>query len=80
MTTFDKPVVLQVMQLDGKRIQFGIFQLNTLDLNNENENRNFWFRKPIMHLYDECTYNQGRPMLSNYNFDVLKTFCVLYGN
>lgn len=80
VTDIDKPIVLQVVQLDVKRVQFGIFQLNTLNLIPTNEKKNFWFSKPIMQLYDECIYSKGRPMLSNYNFDVLKTFCVLYGS
>ena len=75
----DYPVVVQTVQFDGPRVQFGIFQLNTLNPNCS-KIKNFWFRKPIMNLYDECVYKDGRPSLVNYNFDILKILCVLYGN
>jgi large subunit ribosomal protein L37 len=74
----DHPVVLQTVHFDKQRIQFGLFQLNTLDLNSET--KNYWFKKPIMELYEDCKYADGRPQLVNYNFNVFKTMCVLYGN
>lgn len=74
----DQPIVLQTVHFDKHRVQFGLFQLNTLDLNSEH--KNYWFRKPIMELYEECKYSDGRPNLVNYNFNVFKTMCVLYGN
>lgn len=76
----EQPVVLQTIQLDKKRVQFGIFQLNTFDLQGEGGVKNYWFRKPISDLYDECTYHEGRPQLVNYNFNIFKTMCVLYGS
>ncbi|KAG5670349.1 hypothetical protein PVAND_000623 [Polypedilum vanderplanki] len=75
-----QPIAIQVVQLDGRKIQFGIFQLNTLDLDSKDGVKNFWFRKPDMFLYDECIYKDGRPLLSNYNFDIFKMMCVFYSN
>lgn len=75
-----EPITVQVVQLDGKRIQFGIFQLNTLDLDEINGPTNYWFRKPEMLLYDECIYKEGRPLLTNYNFDVFKLMSIFYSN
>lgn len=75
-----KPITVQVVQLESQRVQFGIFQLNTLDLDGASGLKNFWFRKPITNLYDECCYNHGRPALTAYNFDVLRLMSVFYGN
>ena len=76
----EKPIVVQVVQLDGKRIQFGIFQLNTLDLSGLQGEKNFWFRKPEMELYEDCYYNDGRPALTAYNFDVFRLMNVFYSS
>jgi large subunit ribosomal protein L37 len=76
----DKPIVVQVVQLDSKRIQFGVFQLNTLDLDNDNAVKNYWFRKPEMYLYDDCYYHYGRPALTAYNFDVFRLMNVFYSS
>lgn len=76
----NKPIVVQVIQLDGSQIQFGIFQLNTLDLNNKTGIKNYWFRQPITSIYETCHYNQGRPALVNYNFDILRFMSAFYNN
>lgn len=75
----ERPITVQVIQLDSKRIQFGIFQLNTLNMNSDSA-RNYWFSKPEMSLYEECRYNMGRPNLTSYNFDVLRLMSVFYSN
>lgn len=76
----EKPIVVQVVQFESKRVQFGVFQLNTLDLNDADGVRNFWFRKPEMHLYEECCYHDGRPALTGYNFDVFRLMNVFYSS
>lgn len=76
--TLKKPIVVQVVQIDGRHVQFGIFQLNSLDL--KSSNRNLWFRRESMDLYDECCYSDGRPLMSSYNFDVLRLMSVFYSN
>jgi hypothetical protein len=76
----EKPIIVQVVQIDSKRIQFGVFQLNTLDLDSSSGTKNFWFRKPEMELYDECYYNEGRPALTSYNFDVFRLMNVFYSS
>lgn len=75
-----RPITVQVVQLESQRVQFGIFQLNTLDLDGTSGLKNFWFRNPITNLYDDCFYNDGRPALTAYNFDVLRLMSVFYGN
>lgn len=76
----DKPVVVQVVQLDGKRIQFGIFQLNTLALDSGDDVKNYWFTKPPLELYEDCCYRDGRPALTFYNFDVFRLMNVFYSS
>lgn len=80
MKTLDKPIVVQVIHLDGNRIQFGIYQLNTLDLNGTDGVKNYWFRKPEMKIYEDCYYNNGRPALHAYNFDVFRLMSIFYNN
>ncbi|CRL07427.1 CLUMA_CG020397, isoform A [Clunio marinus] len=75
-----EPVVVQVVQFDGKRVQFGIFQLNTLNLDVTEGPKNYWFRKPETQLYDVCCYTNGRPALTSYNFDVFRLMSVFYNN
>lgn len=77
----EKPITVQVVQFESAKIQFGIFQLNTLDLNSESSSKkNFWFRKEAMNLYENCEYIAGRPALTNYNFDVFRLMNVFYSN
>lgn len=76
----DIPIVVQVVQLDSARIQFGIFQLNTLNMDGNEGTKNYWFRKPSMQLYEECYYNEGRPALTAYNFDVFRLMSVFYSS
>lgn len=75
----ERPIVVQVVHLDSKRVQFGVFQLNTLDLEGETNIKNYWFSQPAMSLYEDCCYKDGRPSLSSYNFDVFKMMNVFYG-
>uniref|UniRef100_A0A336KZI8 Large ribosomal subunit protein mL37 n=1 Tax=Culicoides sonorensis TaxID=179676 RepID=A0A336KZI8_CULSO len=74
-----QPIVVQTVQCDTKRVQFGIFQLNTLDLNGSSR-KNFWYCSNIMNLYEECAYKLGRPVLEGYNRDVLRHMSVFYNN
>lgn len=76
----EKPIPVQVVQLDGKKIQFGIFQLNTLNLEGNDGIKNYWFSMPKVELYEECHYDKGRPALTKYNFDVFKMMNVFYSS
>lgn len=76
----EKPIVVQVVQLESQRIQFGVFQLNTLNLDGVEGTKNYWFRKPEMELYENCYYNEGRPALTSYNFDVFRLMNVFYSS
>lgn len=76
----ENPITVQVIQLESKKIQFGIFQLNTLDLNGQDGVKNYWCRKPEMYLYEDCYYNDGRPALVSYNFEVFRLMNVFYSH
>lgn len=76
----EKPIVVQVVHFDSRRVQFGIFQLNNLDMSDEENVKNYWFRKPEMLLFEDCCYKEGRPALGSYNFDVFRMMSTFYNN
>lgn len=75
-----EPIAVQVVHMDGSQVQFGIFQLNTLDLDNKTGPKNIWFRLPMTNIYENCHYLQGRPALTNYNFDVFRLMSAFYAS
>uniref|UniRef100_A0A182JCR3 Large ribosomal subunit protein mL37 n=1 Tax=Anopheles atroparvus TaxID=41427 RepID=A0A182JCR3_ANOAO len=74
-----QPITVQAVQTDSKSFHFSVYQLNTLDLSSSTD-RNMWFRKPALDLYSECGYSVGKPVLENYNKDVLRHFAVFYSS
>lgn len=74
------PVVVQVVQSDTKRYQFGIFQLNSLNLAEGYTVTNLWYAGNILNLYEECGYKMGRPVLEGYNKEVLRYMMAFYNN
>ncbi|XP_037042420.1 39S ribosomal protein L37, mitochondrial [Bradysia coprophila] len=72
VTDLEKPIVVQTIQFNDKSIQFGLFQLNTLNLNGVNGTKNVWFHGPTLELFSECRYRISRPELTGYNPDVLR--------
>lgn len=72
------PVTIQLVQTDGRVFQFGIFQLNTLDL--ENSVKNVWYKTENLPLFSKCCYEAGRPVLEGYNSDVIKHLFAFYNN
>lgn len=77
---FEEPIVVQVVQFDNNRIQFGVFQLNTMNLNDSKGLKNFWFSKKPMQLYEDCCYNNGRPALLSYNGNILRLLIAFYNS
>nr|CAH7728461.1 unnamed protein product [Callosobruchus chinensis] len=74
-----KPVVLQVVQTNGKFFHFGTLQLNTLDFENESE-KNVWYQTPLQYLFEDCCYKSGKPVLEGYNSDVIRQLFSFYSN
>lgn len=75
-----KPIVVQSIQTDGKTFHFGVFQLNTLQLNGNDGTKNYWFHLPNVDLFTECGYKVGRPILDGYNKDCFRYFKAFYSN
>ncbi|XP_055902588.1 39S ribosomal protein L37, mitochondrial [Eupeodes corollae] len=75
-----KPIVVQSIQTDGKTFHFGVFQLNTLQLNGSDGTKNYWFHLPNVDLFSECTYKVGRPILEGYNKDCFRYLKAFYSN
>lgn len=74
------PIVVQVVQSDTKRYQFGIFQLNSLNLKEGHTVKNLWYAGNIVNLYEECCYKMGKPVLEGYNKEVLRYMMAFYNN
>lgn len=73
-------ITVQCVQVRGNKFQFGVFQLNTLDLDGTDGVKNYWFSTPIQDLYDACAYLEARPTLAGYNSSVLKNALAFYKN
>nr|XP_022909733.1 39S ribosomal protein L37, mitochondrial [Onthophagus taurus] len=74
-----KPIVLQCIQTNGKWFNFGILQINTLDLLSDKV-RNVWFQSENIELFNNCGYVDGKPTLEGYNSEVIKHILGFYNN
>lgn len=74
------PITIQCVQTNGHLFNFGIFQLNTLKLNETSGIKNVWCQSDRLSLYRICSYVQGRPTLTGYNDDVMKIMWQFYYN
>lgn len=75
-----KPITVQCVQVHVNRFYFGVYQLNTLNLQGDSSAKNYWFKVPPMLLYTNCEYEESRPVLRNYNNDVLRHTLAFYQN
>lgn len=75
-----EPITVQSVHIKKAKFQFGVFQLNTLNLNGDDGLKNFWFSSPPIDLYETCAYEEARPRLAGYNPDVLKHVLAFYQN
>lgn len=75
-----EPVTVQCIQSNGKWFEFSVFQLNTLDIDNDQGTRNIWWSSPRLELYETAGYVQGRPTLEKYNPTVFQKFLAFYNN
>lgn len=73
------PIVIQCVQTDGQQFMFGVFQLNTLELDQDKLRNYFWFT-PQKSLYSKAGYESGRPVLYEYNPEIFDTLFALYTN
>ncbi|XP_067616127.1 large ribosomal subunit protein mL37 isoform X2 [Eurosta solidaginis] len=75
-----KPIVVQSIQTDGRTFHFGVFQLNSLQIDHSESPRNYWFHKPNEDLFETCKYSSGRPSLVGLNKNVFRYICAFYKN
>ena len=77
-----EPITTQVVHFTGKSFQFGIFQLNTLDLDNTEPDsvKNILWLTERMNLFETCKYVEGKNVFEGYNPEVFKLFMGLYAN
>ncbi|XP_072929885.1 large ribosomal subunit protein mL37 [Epargyreus clarus] len=65
-----EPIYVNCIHTDGKHYHFGVFELNTLNVDGKEGTRNVFYCKNNVKLYDSCRYFSGRPVLENYNPNV----------
>ncbi|XP_062127244.1 large ribosomal subunit protein mL37 isoform X2 [Drosophila sulfurigaster albostrigata] len=75
-----KPIVVQCIQTDGQEFHFGVLQLNTLNLSTDSATKNYWFHRPSVELFSECSYQTGRPYLGGYNSEAFRILNAFYNN
>uniref|UniRef100_W8CD51 Large ribosomal subunit protein mL37 n=1 Tax=Ceratitis capitata TaxID=7213 RepID=W8CD51_CERCA len=77
---FSNPIVVQSIQTDGRTFHFGVFQLNTLRLDDSEGVKNYWFNTCNQDLFHTCQYVTGKPVLEDFNRDVLRYLYAFYCN
>ncbi|RZF47500.1 hypothetical protein LSTR_LSTR007427 [Laodelphax striatellus] len=74
------PVTTQLIQTDGRWFHFAVMQLNTTNLQDPNVSNYFW-SLPIIEMYGPSSgYDDGRPVVHDYDNRVLKTMLAFYNN
>ncbi|EFN78580.1 39S ribosomal protein L37, mitochondrial [Harpegnathos saltator] len=74
-----EPVTVQCIHTDGKHYHFFIYQLNSLDTN-DNSTKNFWCTLPPLRLFRQAQYDNGRPVIEDYNPEVFRRILAFYRN
>lgn len=62
-----EPIYVNCIQTDGQKYHFGVFELNTLNVDGVEGTKNVWYCKNDVKLYDRSCYFNGIPVLENYN-------------
>ncbi|XP_050428661.1 39S ribosomal protein L37, mitochondrial [Adelges cooleyi] len=75
-----EPITLQCVHTNASWFHFSVFQLNSLAGPEDNEKRNAYWQAPLMNLYTNCNYEEGIPVLEDYNPEVFKHFLAFYMN
>ncbi|XP_049877666.1 39S ribosomal protein L37, mitochondrial [Pectinophora gossypiella] len=73
-----EPVYINCIQTDGQKYHFGVFELNTLNVDGTEGIKNVWYCKNNMKLYDSSRYFSGMPVLENYNPKVYEYINAFY--
>lgn len=73
-------MVVQSVQTDGRSFYFGVLQLNTLNVDGTSGTMNLWFDGGRLDLFGSCAYKIGRPVLEDYNREVIRCLNAFYLN
>jgi large subunit ribosomal protein L37 len=77
-----QPITMQTVHSTGQDLQFSIFQLNNVDLeeNSGSSVKNVCWLTPKLKLFSACEYEQGKEKFEGYNPEVFKILMGLYLN
>lgn len=75
-----EPITLQCVHTNSQWFHFSVFQLNSLASPEENEKRNNYWQSPLLYMYNKCVYDDGVPVLEDYNPEVFKHLLSFYMN
>ncbi|CAG0886596.1 unnamed protein product [Darwinula stevensoni] len=74
----EEPLSLQCIHHNSQEFTFSCFQLNTLNIDGTEGIKNFYWTTPAMNIHDFCSYHDGRPVLKNYNPQVMQYFLAFF--
>lgn len=75
-----EPITLQCIQTNSQWFHFCVFQLNSLASPEENGKKNIYWQTPLLDIYKKCAFDEGVPVLQDYNPEVFKYFLSFYMN
>ncbi|XP_025410501.1 39S ribosomal protein L37, mitochondrial [Sipha flava] len=75
-----EPITLQCVHTNSQWFHFSVFQLNSLAGPEENGKKNIYWQAPLFNLFEECVYEDGVPILKDYNQEVFKNLLSFYMN
>lgn len=75
-----EPITLQCVHTNSQWFHFSVFQLNSLTSPEENGKKNIYWQSPLLNIYNKCVYEDGVPVLEDYNPEVFKYLLSFYMN
>jgi len=75
-----EPVTLQCVHTNSQWFHFSVFQLNSLASHKEDGKKNIYWQTPLLNMYNSCVFEEGVPVLEDYNPEVFKHFLSFYMN
>lgn len=74
-----EPITVQCIHTDGKHYHFFVYQLNSLDANDDST-KNFWYTLQPLRLFRHAQYHDGKPVIEEYNPEVFRRIFAFYRN
>lgn len=75
-----EPITLQCVHTNSQWFHFSVFQLNSLAGPEEDGMKNIYWQTPLLNAYKNCVFDEGVPVLEDYNPEVFKHFLSFYMN